>query len=84
MCMLWMVFQRKFRADSYNYLVWGILLREYVSSFTCFSILTIDFIKKYAILLQSIGVSTGFFVVPADIVGAEFDCYHTAACGMKW
>ena len=59
-------------------------MREYVSSFTCFSILTIDFIKKYAILLQSIGVSTDSFVMPADIAGAEFDCYHAASCGMKW
>jgi len=49
-----------------------------------FSKLPIDFGKKYAILLQSIGVSTGFFVMPADIAGAEFDCYHTASCGMKW
>lgn len=45
------------------------MLRDRVSSFTSFSKLTIDFMKKYAILLQSIGVSTGVFVLPADNVG---------------
>ena len=35
-----------------------------VSYFASFSILTIDFEKMYAILLQSIGVSTDRFSVP--------------------
>ena len=67
--MLWMVSLQKCHEDSYNYPVCDKMLRDRVSSFTSFSKLTIDFMKKYAILLQSIGVSTGVFVLPADNVG---------------
>ena len=60
------------------------MLREREVSFAHFSKLPIDFLGKYAILVQSIGVSTGFFVVPADSVGTKHAFYHAANRGMKW